>query len=425
MTAIVFIIILSILVLVHEFGHYIAAKRNGIRVEEFGLGLPPKIFGKKVGETVYSINLLPFGGFVKLTGEDEGESNDEGGELRTENETIPGESITIEEVRVEEVDVIQQGREAVLLEESLTETVISTPEVDPKSFFIKTPWQRIKVLAAGVAMNFILAILLFYLFLFINDFKTFQMPLFFNYKFPFGQENIIGTVVVDVQKGSGADKAGVQLGEAVLSINGVAVNNVQNVHDRLVGKVNQLVKVKLLDLRNQANPTTRTVEIVPMLNKGGSPVLGVFLSEAVTVSYNKPLEKIFAGFLQSYNVLSYSLIGLAKIVGISVETRSIEPVSQSVSGPVGIYQLIDSILKYGGKRVWLTVMDYIALMSLSLAFINILPFPALDGGRLFFVVLEVLRGKKVNPRLEASIHKVGMIILLAFIVLITIKDLVL
>jgi len=401
------------LVLVHEFGHFIMAKRNGIRVEEFGLGLPPKVFGIKFGKTTYSINLLPFGGFVKLTGEDEGEVA----------QVSLSQTINIEEKEVEAVVTDSEGNKTVLIEEELTETITTGPSVlDPESFSAKTPWQRFQVLVAGVVMNFILAISIFYLFLFINGFKTYQMPLFFDYKFPFGEEKILGTLVIDVQKDSGAYKAGVQLGEAVMSIDGVAVNNIEGVHAQLAGKATKPVKITLLSFKDQSNPTTRTVEITPTLDPNGNTVMGVYLSEAVSINYGRPLEKVFAGFLHSYNVLSYSMVGLANIIGISVETRNMAPVSQSVSGPVGIYQIIDAILKYGGKRVWLTIMDYIGLMSLSLAFINILPFPALDGGRLFFVVIEMIRGRKVDPKFEANVHKIGMIMLLAFIVLITIKD---
>lgn len=371
MTLILFILILSLLVLIHEFGHFVAAKKNGIRVEEFGLGLPPKIFGKKVGETTYTLNLLPFGGFVKLTGED--------------------------------------SEEVVL---------------DPKSFAVKKPWQRFTVLVAGVFMNFVLAILLFYVFFAFTGFKTFQLPLFFDYKFKFGRVEELNTIVADVQKDSGADKAGIELGEAVMEVGGVEVKNVKDVRALLVGKQDQDVEVRLVDFKDQASPQTRIVKVKPMVDEEGNPILGVYLTKSVSIYYEKPLEKIFAGFLHSYNVLGYSFNSLAKIIGLSVETKDLEPVSQSVSGPVGIYNIIGSILKYGGSRVWLTIMDYIALMSLSLAAINIMPFPALDGGRLIFILAEWVSGRKVNPKWEANVHKIGMFFLLALIVMITIKDIV-
>src|SRR3989344_3833234 len=129
MTLLIFIIILSVLVLVHEFGHFIVAKKNGIRVEEFGLGLPPRVFGRKIGETVYSFNLLPFGGFVKLTGEDDTEV---------------------------------------------------TSKSDPKSFVSKSPRVRAAILVAGVTMNLILAVVVFQFVLASNNYKTLYLPLFFD-----------------------------------------------------------------------------------------------------------------------------------------------------------------------------------------------------------------------------------------------------
>lgn len=466
MTLILFILILSLLVFIHELGHFVAAKKNGIRVEEFGLGLPPRILGKKVGETVYSLNLLPFGGFVKLTGEDADEADTAEGEdaglkiidagagsadvvdtadstgdidgsdsseviiEKTEEiveikDTKSGEMVVekFEETLVEEIPTASgaDGSEKEKDEKTKVNNTYFSP-VDPKSFSVKKPWQRFLVLIAGVSMNFLLAIVLFYIFFAVTGFKTFQLPLFFDYKFKFGRVEELNTIVTEVQKGSGAEKSGIQLGEAVTAIDGVPVKNVKDVRAQLVGKQEKEVDVSLVDFKDQANPKSRTIKVVPMIDEEGNTLLGVYLTKSVTIFYDKPVEKVFAGFLHSYNVLAYSFSSLGKIIGISVETRNLEPVSQSVSGPVGIYNIIGSIIKYGGKKIWLTIMDYIALMSLSLAAINILPFPALDGGRAAFVLYEWVSGRKVNQKWEANIHKVGMFLLLAFLVAVTIKD---
>jgi regulator of sigma E protease len=416
--------------MVHEFGHFIVAKKNGIRVEEFGLGLPPKIFAKRVGETMYSLNLLPFGGFVKLTGEDAVEGDSEAKVDGHAVSDLTDESLEIESE--EETVTVEDARGSTLVVEEFREVItqIKTEReqdavYDPKSFAVKKPWQRFLVLIAGVFMNGLLAIVLFYIFFLVNGFKTFQLPLFFDYKFKFGQTEELGTVVTEIQKDSGASKAGIELGEAILEVDSVSVKNIKEVKAQLIGKQDQEVAIKLIDFKNQANPTVRMVNVKTSLDEEGNPVLGVYLSKSVSINYNKPIEKVFAGFVHSYNVIGYSFSSFAKIIGLSVETRDIAPVSQSISGPVGIFNIISAILKYGGDKIWLTVIDYMALMSLSLATINVLPLPALDGGRLAFVLVEWVSGKKINPRWESNIHKIGMFCLLCLIVLITIKDIML
>lgn len=378
MALIVFFLILSFLVLVHEFGHFLVAKKNGIRVEEFGLGYPPMLFGKKFGETLYSFNLLPFGGFVRLTGEDviEGENEDE------------------------------------LIK-------------DPRSFISKKPSQRAAVLSAGVLMHLLLAVVLFYTFLLLNGFKTFRIPLVFDYHFQFGETSEIGTVISDMSDNSPAKEAGVTFGDAIVKINGVEVHNALDVRENLKGKYDQEVDLLLVDLSEPVAASEgnyRNVKVKPILDDSGNPVLGVYLSKAVILSYEKPLEKLFSGFLHTYNFLSYSIFSLGKVIGFSVQTHDVSPLSQSVAGPVGIYNIVGSILSYKTGSVWLNILDYVALMSLSLAFVNILPLPALDGGRLAFTIFEWVTGKKPNPTFESAVHRIGFLLLLALLILVTIKD---
>jgi len=372
MTLIIFLIILSVLVLVHEFGHFIVAKKLGIRVEEFGLGIPPRLFGKKVGETLYSLNLLPFGGFVKVTGEDSTEG----------------------------IDTV----------------------ADPRSFASKTPGQRAMVLAAGVFMNMILAVVVFYVVLFFSNFHTQYIPAIFDYKFKFGTEHTVGTVVGAVMDGSAAAKSGILVGDAVLDIDGVVVSDVKDLRAALVGKLGQEVAVRLRNVRTDTEGAVRVVKITPQSDKDGHVILGVYLTKAVSIDYSQPRQKVFAGFLHAYNVLDFSVSSLGKIISMSFKERSMDAVSQSVSGPVGIYELVGGLIKYGGSRVVLSLLDFIGIMSVSLAFINILPLPALDGGRILFVGIEKLLGKPLSPRFEATLHRIGFILLLGLLVLVTIKD---
>lgn len=379
-TLFIFLLILSVLVLIHELGHFVAAKAAGVRVEEFGWGLPPRILGKKFGETTYSINLLPFGGFVKLTGEDMDQGGDD------------------------------------------TEDLGKTGMPDPKSFASKTPLQRGIILIAGVFMNIVLAVVIFYIFMFVNGFKTFQMPLIFDYDFKFGETTKIGTVISGIQPGSAAEKAGLTLGEAVAAVNGRKVTDIAQFKSVLAEYNGAPVQLTLTDLKDTTYTKIRDVRVSPTKDEDGKPIIGVYLGESVSISYKKPLDRILVGFYHSYNVMGYSMNTLGQMVSLSFKTKDISPVSESVSGPVGIYNLVDMVLKYGGPNAWLTLFDYTALMSLSLAVVNILPFPALDGGRAAFVLFEGITRKKPNPKMEAAFHRLGMVFLLGFLILITIRD---
>lgn len=369
-TFIVFFLILSLLVLIHEFGHFITAKRFGIKVEEFGFGLPPRLIGKQKGETVYSINALPFGGFVKLLGED---ADDEKANL------------------------------------------------DPRSFGAKNPWKRAIILVAGVSMNLLLGVVIYYTFFSITNFKSLTIPLLYDHNFSFGQEKTVNTVVSGFSQESLADEAGVRSGEAILEINNVPVYTLDDVKAQLKTKPNQKVKLLLMDVVSLENKL-RTVEVTTISGKDGEGLLGVGLSKAVTLSY-QGRYKALAGFYHAYNIMSYSASTFGNILKDSVKQKDATLVSSSVSGPIGIFGVVGSILEYGGKEAVLGIMDLTAILSLSLAFLNIMPFPALDGGRLVFVIFEGLTRKKPSQRLETTIHKWGMLFLLLLIALVTVKDL--
>lgn len=371
MTLLVFFIILSVLVLVHELGHFIVAKRNGILVEEFGFGIPPRVLAKKWGDTTYSFNLLPFGGFVKLKGE----------------------------------DVLEDGSS------------------DPTSFMSKSPGQRFRVLVAGVFMNLLLALGLWFTFFIFNGFKTFYIPLPFDYSFKYGNQHNINTVVANILPDSGAEKAGIVVGEAILSIDGIEVKNVNEVKGVLSSKVDVPVRLVVMDLVTQDPNSTREVLATPQPNEMGDPQLGVLLTGATFLSYDSATQRLMSAPMHAYNVLGYTGFALKELVRVSIEVGSSEPLSANVAGPVGIYSIVDSILSSGNSStIMLSLLDYTALMSISLALINILPIPALDGGRILFVVIEKVTKKSVNQKLETFAHRIGMLLLLGLLVLVTIKD---
>ncbi|MFZ2663829.1 MAG: M50 family metallopeptidase [Patescibacteria group bacterium] len=377
------LIIMSLLVLIHEFGHFIASKKSGVKVEEFGLGYPPRLWGKQIGETLYSINLLPFGGFVKIVGE--GAESEE-----------------------EEKEYLK----------------------DSRSFASKSPKQKILILSAGILMNLLLAIVLFYVFFILNNFKTFYIPMIFDHKFRFGREEIYKTVVFDMEEDSAAKQYGINVGDVILKIDGISINSVEDMRKVLSGKAGETVKAEVLSLGDDLSQSNiRTLDIIPKTNVSpqgldeGDSIIGVYLGDAVSIVYDKPLEKLLSGPLHSYNILSYSVIAFGKIIGLSITTKDISPVSNSMAGPVGVFNVIGSVFKEGGSNVSLALMNTVGIISLGFAFSNILPIPALDGGRIAFKVYEAATKKKVSINFESKVHKFGMITLLIFAALITFKDL--
>jgi regulator of sigma E protease len=228
--------------------------------------------------------------------------------------------------------------------------------------------------------------------------------------------------VTDIQKDSPAELAGIKYGEAVLKINGMEVVDVEDVREQLSGKLGQNVEVVLRDMTQRSQDSIRTITLQPITNDVGEEVMGVYLGEFIYVEYKKPHEKALAGFLHLYNTTCYSVRALGKIISYSYTNRDLEPVSSSIAGPVGIYQLVGGILKLNSREAILSLLDFVGLMSMSLAIVNILPLPALDGGRVVFVLLEAIRGKRINPKVETTLHKYGMALLLGLLFLVTLKD---
>jgi regulator of sigma E protease len=429
-TIIVFLLILSVLVLIHEGGHFFMAKKLGIKVEEFGFGFPPRMFGKKIGETIYSINWLPIGGFVKLYGEDEAG----GGKI-----TIPGktdkskarDAVNGQILEMIEEDIVVADKNSVIEEKVEIIEKISVKKSEKKerfkdmnrAFFAKSAWQRALVIVAGVVMNAILAAIIFYVFLGISGFKT-DLSLLSDYKF-FGvnQTNIQEVVISDIAKNSPAQKQGLKALTKVIAVNGQKMKDSEqfiNVVNKNKGKEIEITWSGL-----QAQEIHKT-KITPRLNppKGqGALGVGLFSLATAILDYKTPAQKMFSGITHPINLMSYNLNIMANLVKLSFERRTTEPLSAGLSGPVGIASVTGSILEIKDlKEKILGLLNLAGLLSISLAFFNILPIPALDGGRLFFILIEAFTGKQVNQKVEGVIHSIGMIILLTLMALITFKD---
>ncbi len=350
-TAIVFIVILSLLVFIHELGHYTVARWVGVHVEEFGFGLPPRIWGKQVGKTIYSLNWLPIGGFVKLAGEDEANLEHKG---KVKNQ----------------------------------ETY----------FWARSKKERAAILLAGVTMNFVLAVVI----------TTFLL----------GQGVFEPSGRVHVEKvvsGSPAAVAGLQKDDIILSVSS----------SNKSPKSLKLPK-ELIDFTNseKGNPiqltyvragATYVVSLTPRVTppKGEGP-MGVAVSDLELHKYpwtQAPVEAVKINVKRAGEMFT----GLADTVGKLVMRK---PVGSDVAGPIGIAQVTGQAVKFG----WKAVLEFMSILSLNLAVLNILPIPALDGGRLLFIVIEKLTGRKVNTKFEQTTHQIGMVVLLLLVVLISIND---
>ncbi|MDP2638538.1 MAG: site-2 protease family protein [Candidatus Levybacteria bacterium] len=382
-TILVFLLILSVLVLIHEAGHFFVARKFGIKVEEFGFGFPPRLFGKKIGETIYSINWLPIGGFVKLYGEDEAGA----GKI-----------------------AISDKRKAISKDRN-------------RAFFAKTAWQRAAVIIAGVVMNVILAAVIFYVFLGLSGFKT-NLPLLSDYKFFGANQTVKNEVVISaVAKNSPAEKQGLKTLTKIISVNGGKITSSEEFIEIINSNKGKEIEIVWSNLQtNEVNKTKVTPRISPPKDEGALGV-GLFSMSEAIISYETPVQKIFSGVVHPINLMAYNLDVMGRLVKVSFEKKTTEPLSQGVSGPVGIASITGSILEIQNvKEKALQLLNLAGILSISLAFFNILPIPALDGGRLFFILIEAVSGRKVNQRIESLAHTIGMIILLSLMVLITFKD---
>lgn len=373
LTIIVFLLTFLILVVIHEFGHFIAAKKFNIKVLEFGFGIPPRIWGKKVGETLVSINWLPFGGFVRLFGEDEVEKQ-----------------------------VLESKR----------------------SFAASPISKRIIVVFAGVVMNLLLAWILFWIFLGASNFKT-ELPIIpvagSNHQFIGVNQSIENLVIIgEVKPNSPADQAGIKSGDRVVALN----DKFLSTSEELVNKTKELAGQEIkLTLSNIDQTVYKTLTVTPRENPpDGEGSLGITLGsfEFYNLSYTETWQKILSGPSHSINITTYTINVLGGLISSSLQTRDIEPVSSAVSGPIGIGSVIGEILKI--ENPILPYINFLGWFSLNLAIFNVLPFPGLDGGRLFFLIIEAATRKKVNAQIEKYVHTIGLALLLTLALVITISD---
>ncbi|MBI2459710.1 MAG: RIP metalloprotease RseP [Parcubacteria group bacterium] len=374
LTIITFIIVLSILVFAHELGHFMMARKFGVKAEEFGFGFPPRLFGvyknnqgrkkivwgaKEVSDcpgTVYSINWLPLGGFVKIKGEN-GPSASSG-----------------------------------LVE-------------DDNSFAGRPIWQRAFMLSAGVVMNIILAAVL------ISAGFMIGLPQALD-----GQPDARAHIsdkkiqIAQVIKNTPAESAGLQVGDTILSIDNNSFFNYQELQNYVAANIGHKLAYKI-----KRGQDLIKAEIVPELmketNKGG---IGVAISETGLVSY--PWYWAIWQGVKTTLILTWSIIiAFYELIKNLIFGRG---VTADLSGPVGIATLTGQVARLG----FVYLLQFTALLSINLAVINFFPFPALDGGRVLFLIIEKIKRSPVKKELEGMIHNIGFALLMILILLVTFRD---
>ncbi|MCK5434578.1 MAG: RIP metalloprotease RseP [Dehalococcoidales bacterium] len=332
-----------VLIIAHELGHFITAKASGVKVEEFGLGLPPRLFGVRRGETLYSVNAIPLGGFTKMAGEED-------------------------------------------------------PKV-PRSLASKGIGTRLLVLSAGSLMNLLLPILLLSI--------AFMVP----------HSMVTEPVVIkEVAPNSPAAAAGIEAGDAIISINEKPVRNTGDLHRYIYLYLGQEIT-----LLTEHGDSTKEVQLIPRWEPpedegaiGISLDIDAIMSNQTIFSQRYPFwEAIPLGVstcMETFVLFKNGIISM--IIGAT-------PVE--FAGPVGIAQLTGEVVRAGISPL----LIFTAFLSINLAIINLFPLPALDGGRIVFVLLEwIRRGKRVSAKTEGLVHYIGFALLMAAIVIITYRDII-
>lgn len=411
-TVIAFILMFGVLVFVHELGHLILAKRTGMLAREFAIGFGPKIFSFTKNETVYTIRLLPIGGYVRVAGEDpEIIELKPGHHIGLEfNEAGKVEKIIVNNkskhpnARLIEVEHVDLDHELRIVGYDVDEHDEQLSfEVERDAFFImderetqiapydrqfasKTVGQRAAQLFAGPFMNFLLAIVIFLFLGLVQGVPT--------------DKALLG----DIVPGSPAEQAGIQKGDEIVQIEDQPISTWEGFTD--IVKSSPEVALDIIVLRNGdeiALEVTPEMSEEAELNQGQ---IGVYQGHEKSM-----WGTLKYGFVQTYQITKEILSALVMLV---TGQYSID----NLAGPVGIYDVTDQAVQQGP----LMFLFWTALLSINLGIINLVPLPALDGGRLLFVAIEAVRGKPIDPQKEGFVHFIGFALLMLLMIVVTWND---
>lgn len=366
MSIIIFLIVLIVLILVHELGHFLVAKASGIRVDEFGLGFPPRIVGVKYGETLYSLNWIPFGGFVKIFGEDPNE------------DSIAGPSAS-------------------------------------RSLVNKPKWIQVLVLIAGISFNVIFAWLL------ISAGFMSGLPSSVG-AYPNAHFTDAKVVITNVLAGSPAEKAHLKSGDAIVSMTtgvgadakvlnvGSGSTDVVAVQKFIADSADKPIKIEIAE--GAVKSEIIATPIVGII--GGKAALGIGLDAVGTLRL--PIHQaLYQGAILTWDLTKSITVGLVTFLKNLVIAKA--DLAQ-VTGPIGIVGLVGDAANLG----FIYLLSFTAFISINLAVINILPFPALDGGRILFVIIEAIKRSPIKPKVANAFNTVGFALLILLMLVITFHD---
>ncbi len=343
MTLLLLILILGLLIFIHELGHFLTAKKSGVFIYEFALGMGPRIISKKgKDDIIYSLRLFPIGGFVQMAGE-----------------------------------VYEDDK-----------------KIKKEQFMCNRPWyQRVIILVAGVTMNFILALVLLFV----------QSLIWGNTEL----KPIIGTVAENYP----ASEAGIEVGDRIISINDHKTNS----WDSVILSLNLKNKKDYYEIKvKKADNSIETYNIAPKEEKNEdgttSKIFGIGVNPSVKKGFLNAINYSFSKFGSIINSMCM-IIGNLFIGKLSIS---------ALSGPVGIYTVVGQSAALGlSSLIYLT-----AYLSINLGFMNILPFPAFDGGRVLFLIIEKIKGSPVDSKLENTFHTIGFILLMILMIYVTFQDII-
>ena len=346
MDVVVFVVLLGALILVHELGHFILAKRAGVKVEEFGIGFPPRLFAIRRGETVYSLNMVPLGGFVRMLGEED--------------------------------------------------------PTAPRSFASASRWWRIAILIAGATMNFIVAIILF------------------SGAYASGWPTVTKSdvIVSEVVPGSPADHAGLKAGDLIVKFAGQAIERPGQISLITYSSLGKPLSVEI-----RRNQQTIDLTVTPRTSwPSDQGPIGIGISEhplkIEPVYYSVP-QAIIGGNKQTVQTVVLTLTIPVMVIRGLIPADAARPI-----GPYGIYQITSqATTETVATGWWFPVLSVAATVSAGLGFANLLPIPGLDGGRLLFVIVEAIRGRRMSPQRESMIHMIGLAFLVSVFLIVTYFDL--